>query len=91
MKRRNKREGSERVHDVTVLMAGAGLGVAIALLAAPTSGEEVRHAIGRACRKAVRKIDRRTEHMRDRAADLVARAQDFRERRSKLFHIGHNR
>jgi hypothetical protein len=74
-----------RRRDLGWLIAGVSIGSAIALLMAPRSGEEVRHAIGRRYRKTVRHIGRHTEDLRDRAEDLLERAYDLRERSARLF------
>jgi len=71
--------------------AGIGIGSGVALLLAPSSGEEVRHVIGRGYRKTVKSIGRRTEDLRDRAEDLLEHAHDLRERGSRLFHFGRGR
>lgn len=93
--RKDEREktsaGSEdhgSLRDIAFLIAGIGIGSGVALLLAPSSGEEVRHAIGRGYRKTVKNIGRRTEDLRDRAEDLLEHAHDLRERGSRLFRRG---
>lgn len=73
------------VRDIAILIAGIGIGSGVALLLAPTSGEEVRHAIGRRYHKTVRNIGRSTEDLRDRAEELFEHAHDLRDR---VFHHG---
>ncbi len=77
-----------RLRDIAFLIAGIGIGSGVALLLAPGSGEEVRHAIGRGYRKTVKNIARHTEELRDRAEDLLEHAHDLRERGTSLFHFG---
>lgn len=86
---------SGRARDIAFLIAGVGIGAGVALLLAPSSGEEVRHAISRGYRKTVRHIGRRTQDLRDRAEDLLEHAQDLRdhahdlrERGAKLLRFG---
>lgn len=90
--RRSEREAASaefqdqrKLRDAAWLIAGIGIGSAVALLLAPASGEEVRHALARHYRKTVRRIGRSTEELRDRAEDLLERAHDLRERSVKLF------
>lgn len=78
-------ENRRKARDFVWLLAGIGIGSGAALLLAPSSGEEMRYAIGRTCRKAVRRIGRRTEELRDRAEELVDRVHDLRERGARLF------
>jgi gas vesicle protein len=85
MRRQKKREGVEdekRVPGLGVLIAGASLGAGIALLLAPSSGEEVRHALRRRYQKTMKRIDRSTENLRDRLDDLLGQTNQVR--RSKL-------
>jgi hypothetical protein len=49
------------------------------MLWAPYTGEDVRHAIGRGYRKAVKHAGRYSEDLRDRAENLVEQAKDLRE------------
>lgn len=70
--------------DIALVVAGIGIGSGIALLLAPSSGEEVRHAIGRRYRRTVRQLGRSTEDLRDRAQDLLDRAHDLRGRGARL-------
>jgi gas vesicle protein len=75
MRRRNEREEVEdkRLGGIGVLIAGASLGAGIALLLAPSSGEEVRHALRRRYRKTMKRLDRSTENLRDRLENLFER------------------
>jgi len=75
-------------------MTGGAIGCAVALLSAPSSGEELRHTIGRNYRKASKKIGRYSEDLRDRADDLLEHTHellehthDLRELGSKLLHF----
>src|SRR5215472_19082534 len=70
-------QGNSVVRNIALVVAGIGIGSGIALLAAPSSGEEVRHAIGRRYRHAVKRIGRNTEDLRDRIADLLEQAGDL--------------
>jgi len=87
-----------RARDIAFLIAGVGIGAGVALLLAPSSGEDVRHAIGRGYRKTVKRIGRRTQDLRDRAEDLLDYAQDLRDhahdlrnRGAKLLRFGRGR
>ena len=89
---------SARACDIAFLIAGLGIGAGVALLLAPRSGEEVRHAISRGYRKTVKRIGRHTQDLRDRAEDLLEHAQDLRdhardlrERGAKLLNFGRGR
>lgn len=73
------------VRDIAMLAAGLGVGSGIALLMAPDSGEEVRHAIGRRCLKTMRRLGRSTEPLRDRVEDLLDQASDLRSLRVRRF------
>jgi len=81
-KKRERVENEKRVPGLGVLIAGASLGAGIALLLAPSSGEEVRHALRRRYQKTMKRIDRSTENLRDRLDDLLAQTNHVR--RSKL-------
>src|SRR5215831_2427267 len=87
MRRRNEREGVEdkRLGGVGVLVAGASLGAGIALLLAPRSGEEVRHALRRRYRKTMKSLDRSTESIRDRVEGLLDQAKDVRRSKMRQF------
>ena len=90
MKRRGDRRDEESsrlenhsvARDIVLVVAGLGIGSSVALLLAPDSGEEIRHAIGRRYHKALRQLGRRTENLRERAEDLLDRAAHLRS--SKL-------
>jgi hypothetical protein len=84
-------EDQRKARDIAFLIAGIGIGSGVALLLAPSSGEEVRHAIGRSYRKTVKNIGRRTEDLRERAEGLLEHAHDLRERGSRLFRFGWGR
>ena len=74
--------------DIALLVAGIAIGSGIALVSAPSSGEELRYAIGREYRKAAKQIGRHTGDLRDRAGEMLEHAQELRELGSKLFHFG---
>ena len=73
----NRRE--RRLPGLSWLIAGIGIGAAAVLLSAPYTGEEVRFVLGRGYRRAVKRIGRRTEDLRERAEDLIEHTQNFRE------------
>src|SRR5260370_6811252 len=81
--RRNEDEST--IREIAFLIAGFGLGAGIALLLAPTSGEEARHAIGRGYRRTLKNVGRRTEDLQDRAEDLLERPHHLPERGAKFF------
>jgi gas vesicle protein len=87
--RRN--EDERTIREIAFLIAGLGLGAGVALLLAPSSGEEARHAIGRGYRRTLKNIGRRTEDLQDRAEDLLERAHNLRERGSKFFQFDRGR
>lgn len=84
-------EDRRRVRDVAFLIVGLGIGSGVALLLAPDSGKEVRHAIGRRYRTTMKTIGRTTEELRDRAEDILEQALDLRERGSRLLQFGQSR
>lgn len=63
--------------DITWLIAGIGIGSGIALLLAPTDGEELRHTISRTCGKTLKGIGRQTEGLRDDAEHLLEHTKDL--------------
>lgn len=79
------------IRDFAFLLAGIGIGSGVALLLAPSEGEEVRHAIGRGYRKTVKRIGRQAEALRDRAEDFLDHAHDLRERGSRLLDFARAR
>ncbi len=90
--RSNESAGSDhrgKVRDIAFLLIGIGIGSGVVMVLAPSSGEEVRHAIRRGCRKTAKTIGRRTEDLRDRAEDFLQHAHNLRELGSRLLHIGH--
>jgi gas vesicle protein len=89
--RRNEREDRRWARDLAILATGVGIGSGVALLLAPNSGEEIRHTIGRNCRKAAKSIGRHTEDLRERAEDFLDHAHDLREFGSKLLHFSRRR
>lgn len=82
-----RRKHQRNAREVAILIAGISMGAGIALLLAPSSGEELRLAIGRGYRKTAKNIGRHTDDLRERAEDLLERAHDLRERGSKLLHL----
>lgn len=88
-RRSNRRTRSQEDHsvvrDIALVAAGIGIGSGIALLMAPDSGEEVRHAIGRRYHKTLRRLGRNTEDLRDRLGDLLEQANDLRSSRLRRF------
>lgn len=88
MNRDDRFNTGHRGRDIALLVAGIGIGSAIALLSAPSSGEALRHRLGREYRKAARKIGRHTDDLRDRADEMLDRSQDLRQLGSKLLHFG---
>ena len=89
--RSNGLEERKWARDLAILAAGVGIGSAVALLLAPSTGEDVRQAIGRGYRKTAKNIGRHTEDLRERAEGLLEHAQDLRELGSKIFHFGPER
>ena len=81
-------EGRRKARDIALLMAGLSIGASVALLLAPSSGEEVRHALGRRYRKTIKAIGRHSEDLRERAEELLERAHELRERGAHLLHFG---
>ena len=61
------------------LTAGIGIGTLAALLSAPYTGEEIRFGLRRGYRRAVKRIGRETEGLRERAEDMIEHAQHFSE------------
>jgi hypothetical protein len=87
MKRRSDRQNeSEASHigdhsllrDIGLVIAGISIGSGIALLVAPSSGEEARRAIGRRYQRAVKSIGRGTEDLRDQVEEFLEDAGDLR-------------
>lgn len=61
------------------LLAGIGIGTVTALLSAPYTGEEIRFALRRGYRRAVKRIGRHTEDLRDGAKNVIDHAQNMGE------------
>ena len=53
------------------LLIGMGIGAAVALLASPASGNEIRNAIGRGFRNAFDGISEQTRNLRNRGSNLL--------------------
>ena len=87
--RLNGRGDRKWARGVALLATGVAIGSGVALLLAPSTGEELRHTIGRTCRKTAKNIGRHTEDLRDRAEELINHAHDLRELGSRLLHFGH--
>jgi gas vesicle protein len=87
MRRRNEHEGVEnkRLGGIGVLIAAASLAAGTALLLAPRSGEEVRHALRRRYRKTMKRLDRTAENFRDHFEDLLDQAHDARRAKVRQF------
>jgi hypothetical protein len=89
MWRRRERESRFEEHHVgraiALIAAGIGIGSGIALLVAPNSGEEVRHALGRRYLKTMKRLGRSTEGLRDRLEEMLALANDLRAARGRRF------
>ena len=88
---RDKSRERTLARDLAILAAGVGIGSGIALLLAPSTGEEVRHAIGRRYRKTAKNIGRHTDDLRERAEDLLEHAHNLRELGSKVLHFARER
>ncbi len=73
----NNRE-SRNLRRFGWLTAGIGIGTLAALLSAPYTGEEVRFGLRRGYQRAVKRIGRQTEGLRERAEDLIDNAHHFR-------------
>jgi gas vesicle protein len=73
--------------DFAWLIVGIGIGSGVALLSAPTDGEEVRHAIRRSCRKTLRAIGRHwnIDDLRDEAEHLL---EETKDRFAHALHFG---
>lgn len=74
--------------DLAFLLTGLGVGSAIALLLARSTGEELRHRIHRGGRRTAKSIGRYTEDLRDRAEELLDNAHDLRQLGTRLLHFG---
>lgn len=53
------------------LVLGIGVGAGLGLLLAPSSGAELRSAIGRGCRRTFEGISRGTRQLRERGSNLL--------------------
>ncbi|GEM_PF-631624 len=71
----------ERSSDVGAFLLGAAVGAGLALLLAPRSGTETRHAIGRRVREAQDAARSAAGGVADRVTDTFADARDELERR----------
>jgi len=69
--------GERKLQGLGWLIAGIGIGAAAALVSAPYTGEEVRFALGRGYRRAMKRIGRHTQGLRERAEDMIEHAQHF--------------
>ena len=63
--------GANAGKAITFLLIGIGVGVAAALLFTPTSGRDLRQAIGNGCRRAVDGISEQTRNLRRRGSNLL--------------------
>jgi len=84
------RRGQERTtfRDLAFLLSGVGIGSAIALLLAPTSGEDLRYQLGHGYRTTVKRIRRRAEELADRAEDFLDQARRLTNGGVRLLHTG---
>jgi gas vesicle protein len=82
------RRDRSALRGLGMLFVGIGIGTAVALLLAPATGEDLRHALDRRYRKTVKRIGRHREDIGDRAEDLLDRVYDLRERGSKILDLG---
>jgi len=80
---------------VTLILAGIGMGAMAALLLAPASGEKTRHNLGRRYNRTVKRIGKYSDHLQDRAEDLMHHAtevrqyaENIRDRVAKAVHSG---
>lgn len=64
----NEPHGAGR--GLLLVLAGAAIGAATAMLLAPKKGSEIREAIGRGYRKTVEQCTGRAQQLRDRAQDI---------------------
>lgn len=78
------RRNHSMARDIVLLTSGIGIGTGIALLLAPATGEDMRHALAKGCRKTAKTIGRRTEELRDRAEDLLDHAHELTDKGSRL-------
>lgn len=88
MRKRDRLNGRR---EIAFLLAGVGIGSGIALLFAPSAGEDLRHDIGRGYRKTAKSIERHTEDLRDRTEEFLEHAHNLRELGSRLLHFGRGR
>lgn len=86
--RSNGLAGQKWTRDIAFLLTGLGVGSAIALLLAPSTGEELRRTIHRGCRRTAKNVGRQTEDLRDRAEELLEHAHDLRQLGARLLHFG---
>lgn len=84
---RRRRNEQSTLHDLAFLIGGIGIGSGIALLLAPSSGEDLRYEINRRYRKIAKNVGRRTVELRDRAEDFLDNVHDIRDHGSKLLHL----
>ncbi len=69
---------------VSLILTGAAMGAAAALLLAPGSGEDTRYKIGRHYKKTVKHIERYSNHLQDRAEDLMQHASEVRQQAENI-------
>jgi len=65
--------------EFTLILAGVAMGATAALLLAPASGEDTRYKIGRGYNRTVKRIGRYSNHLQDRAEDLMQHASEVRQ------------
>jgi gas vesicle protein len=77
----------KRFRDLAFLISGIAIGSAIALLLAPSSGEDLRYEIAHGYRRATKKIGRRAEELRERAEGFMDRAGRLTGRGARLLQM----
>jgi gas vesicle protein len=64
------------------MLAGIGIGAAVALLFTPTNGRYLRSSIANGCRRTISGISRGTKELRERGSNLLSFTRS-REQRSQ--------
>lgn len=65
--------------NLTLILAGAAMGAAAALLLAPGSGEHTRSRIGRGYKRTVKHIGKYSNRLQDRVEELMLHATEVRQ------------
>jgi gas vesicle protein len=63
--------------SVALLLSGFGIGIGVALLAAPRSGAETRNRINSKVAEGGELLKRQTQGVRDTVTDTIRRSTDF--------------